>query len=413
MLFIAEGIYYFFKTVFCIKLLEILFGIKYGRKKWQLSFLAIGTSIFHSINVYITENDFSNSELLLIIIFTSAYAGYFLAGRIAEIIGLVWLYYVIVQLLEFFVITICSMGNLTNRIARLGVLIILHVVLYLGGKRGIRKHKKIHINVLILFIFDLIFSFLIVFFQRVYLEPITQYILNAWKIIGVYTLFLVGIFVLYEYGSYQLRKYKMIKEKNKMLEQNYHDILNIYKENARLFHDFYAHMNVIKKYLQENDKSKCISYVDNILKPGEELRKIAWTNCEIIDLILNLKRREAEEKGIVIHVESDRINRIEIPDIDLCAIFSNLIDNAIENCVPDKEIEIFIKKRNEMLLFSIKNPIVNAPVLQNKKLLTTKKDKMRHGIGIDSVQHSVDKHNGNFEYFIQNNYFEAIVTLPI
>ena len=108
------------------------------------------------------------------------------------------------------------------------------------------------------------------------------------------------------------------------------------------------------------------------------------------------------------------MKKIEIPDTDLCAIFSNLIDNAIENVIPDGEaIRIYIKKRNELLIFIIRNPITKNTLSNDVGLFTTKKDKLHHGIGLDSVKYSVNKNGGSFEYSIQDSWFEVIVTLPI
>lgn len=66
-----------------------------------------------------------------------------------------------------------------------------------------------------------------------------------------------------------------------------------------------------------------------------------------------------------------------------------------------------------MLILIISNPVNQSVLSENKELLTTKKDKMHHGIGLDSVKYSVEKNNGSFEYMVRDGSFEVIITLPI
>ena len=414
MALIIEGIYYFIKITIGFEILELLFERKPGRKKWILFITELIAGAFHIVNTAITMHTFSNNELVLFILFTALIAVYFYTERMIKVIGIIWFYYVAEQLLELFLITLCYAGNIINRKIQLIILCILLVIVYETVKKIIERYDKIYLNLIVLFFLDIAGSILIIFFQRVYLEPITNYILNAWKVFASYTIFLISVFAFYEYGKRESEKYKIIKEKNKMLEQNYHYIFTLYKENARLLHDFNAHISVIRKYLQENEIVKGISYINELIKPSEELHQYIWTNCEIIDLIINLKKQEAGRKGISIEIESDIFKVIEIPDTDLCAIFSNLIDNAIENVIPNGEaIRIYIKKRNELLIFIIRNPITKNTLSNDAGLFTTKKDKWHHGIGLDSVKYSINKNSGSFEYSIQDSWFEVIVTLPI
>lgn len=410
---IGEGVYYFFKVMIGFEILQLSFARKTTRKKWILLLVGIIVGVFHAVNVAITTHEFSNTEFFLIILLVALVAVRSYDEKAIKTIGNIWFYYVTEQMLELLLVTLFSIGNITNRGIQLLILSVLLFGAYWIIKKVIQRYDKIHFNLVMIFFIDIIGSILIVYFQRVYLEPIALYILKSWSIFCIYTAFLVGIFFLYEYGKRESLKYKVIKEKNEMLEKSYHNIYSMYKINARLFHDFNAHLYVIRKYLQENEMGKGIVYVDELIKPSEKSQQYVWTKCEIVDLIINFKLQEANEKGKMVEAESDIFEVINISDTDICAIFSNLIDNAIENCITRGPIKIYIKKRNEMLILIISNPIDQSILSRNVRLLTTKKDKIRHGIGLDSVKYSVKKNNGSFEYSVQDGRFEVIITLPI
>ena len=108
---------------------------------------------------------------------------------------------------------------------------------------------------------------------------------------------------------------------------------------------------------------------------------------------------------------------IEITDI--CSIFSNMIDNAIEAClkIKDSNIDKKIKLRgtlvNRFFVIKCKNTKVNNVNSKNNKLITDKKDLFLHGIGIDSIRSSVKKYNGNVEINLDKNSFTMIIYIPI
>lgn len=347
MLLIGEGAYYFLKVMIGFEILQLLFTSKNIKQRWIWLLAGIISGVFHAVNVAITKAEFSNNEYLLIILATAFVAVRSYDEKAIKIVGSIWFYYVMEQMFELLLITLLSVGNITNRGTQLLILSVLLLGVYWLIKRVIQKFSRFRFNFIIIFALNIIGSILIIYFQRVYLEPITLYILKSWGIFGIYTAFLVGIFALYEYRKSELQKYKMIKEKNEMLEKSYHNMYSVYKMNARLYHDFNAHLRVIREYLQENETRKGVAYVDALIEPNENTQRYVWTKCEIIDLIINLKLQEAKEKGKTIEVESDIFESINISDTDICAIFSNLIDNAIENCMDTGPIKIYVKKEKK------------------------------------------------------------------
>ena len=103
----------------------------------------------------------------------------------------------------------------------------------------------------------------------------------------------------------------------------------------------------------------------------------------------------AESKGIAFHTNIQIPEKIPISPTDICIIWGNILDNAIEACerLPkaNREIRLSIIWEKDSIICKIVNPNPNT---DNPMLKTTKKDKEHHGIGLDSVQKTLSKYHG-------------------
>ena len=105
----------------------------------------------------------------------------------------------------------------------------------------------------------------------------------------------------------------------------------------------------------------------------------------------------------------------EIEPTDLCVIFGNALDNAIEACQKidlstKKEINIQVKHFNHLICFNISNPVLTPPEINNNFITTTKSDHINHGMGLYSIKKSVEKYNGCLLIECTDNIFILTIT---
>jgi hypothetical protein len=207
---------------------------------------------------------------------------------------------------------------------------------------------------------------------------------------------------------------KMLQLKNDLLEQSYKDMQKLYVNNQYIFHDFKNHMILIKTYLDKKEYDKMSAYLNKIIEPIEKLSSYSHTGCEMLDLVLNIKRSEAEQKGIQYLVETDGRIHTNINENDLGNIFFNLLDNAIEACEKmenkDKWIRIAIKKKNQIHIMKIENSIEKPIVMKNGEYMTEKRDKEYHGIGMKSVESNVKQYGGKVNWSHTKDRFTVVIT---
>lgn len=207
---------------------------------------------------------------------------------------------------------------------------------------------------------------------------------------------------------------KMVRIKNELLEQSYKDIQKLYINNQYISHDFKNHMILLKNYLNKKEYDKASAYLDKIVEPMEKLHSYSHTGCEVLDLVLNIKRSEAEQKGIQYLVETDGKIHTNINENDLGNIFFNLLDNAIEACEKiekqDKWIRIAIKKKNKIYVMKVENSIEKPIIIKNGEFVTEKEDKEHHGIGMKSVESSVKQYGGKVNWSHTKDRFIVVIT---
>lgn len=201
------------------------------------------------------------------------------------------------------------------------------------------------------------------------------------------------------------------------LNQNYFDELSVKSKQLRsLRHDFKNHLGVLKGRLEQKNYEEAIRYLDSIIDYSQAAGEIIITNNPTISSILQAKKSECDRKGITFEfsVVFDKIYKIS--DMDLIIILGNILDNAISasvNVEPEnRKILLSICQADTFLVITCINDFTEKPVEINKQLMTTKKDKSIHGMGLMNVFEVCDKYGGEGTYTYDNRTFTIKILLP-
>lgn len=210
---------------------------------------------------------------------------------------------------------------------------------------------------------------------------------------------------------------EIVKENMDMQYQYYLTLIDSQDKVKKLYHDINNHIACIKN-ISEEQKNVDI-YVDEINRDLKSYKNVFDTGNMILDVILNEKKSICDKENIEFITDVKLLNCEFIDMIDICSIFSNILDNAIEAClkIEDKSINKFIKIRSaivkQFIVIKCKNSKINNVVLKNGKILTDKNDTFKHGIGLSSVKNSVEKYDGNVKIDIDEDYFSITIYIPL
>ena len=126
----------------------------------------------------------------------------------------------------------------------------------------------------------------------------------------------------------------------------------------------------------------------------------------------------AEKTNIQITCVADGKILDYIHVIDICTIFGNALDNAIEHVVmiPEKEkrlIHVSVSQKKNFVFIKVENYCENEIIKNEHQLIsTTKSDKQNHGFGLKSMIQTAQKYNGSVDFGVKNNWFELKILLP-
>ncbi|MBQ9613328.1 MAG: GHKL domain-containing protein [Lachnospiraceae bacterium] len=185
-------------------------------------------------------------------------------------------------------------------------------------------------------------------------------------------------------------------------------------------HDHLNQMQVAYGLLELNEYEELRKYMEPLVKLQLKTGKAMRTAKPAINALLMAKLQEAESCGVDLYIEvHSSLDKLAIPDWDLCRILSNLIDNAItaagagmsdgdklegdENAGAEGKarrqgrVDIEISEDKENYCFCIRNNGRRIPEQDREKIFrsgfTTKKDP-EHGMGLSIVKELLQKYSG-------------------
>lgn len=210
------------------------------------------------------------------------------------------------------------------------------------------------------------------------------------------------------------------EQKLNQVQQNYYEVLLEKEQATRDYrHDMVSHLVCLDDLINENNLDAAKEYIKRMNGRMDDIRNQSFdTGIQILDALLSYYLGQLSE-DVSLRIKGKCENTLSISEMDLCTIFSNLIQNAVEalcdNELEEKMFFVEINAGRDFLRVKIKNSMRAGKLHYDEKgdFLTTKKDKKNHGIGTSNVKEAVTKNNGKIKYDNDDRMFCVEVTLPI
>ena len=210
------------------------------------------------------------------------------------------------------------------------------------------------------------------------------------------------------------RENDLLLMKEEMEQQKYKELSAAVEKNRELVHDAKNHYLVIREYIRKGDYESLDGYVDGLQQDFARTDAWVYTGNPVLDLILGQKRMTAQSQGFSFKLQASPLSGLPFSDREICSLFGNLLDNAIEACrrvrKRDAEIRVKIEQQNQMLFIEIANSTDGIPERMDRGFRSRKKDPSRHGYGLKSVERIVADHDGVIDYHADERSFTVTIT---
>jgi len=227
------------------------------------------------------------------------------------------------------------------------------------------------------------------------------------------------IFYLFEQSIKEqtnLKEFALLKQKSE-LDLKHYKILKENYDNVKIIeHDIKKHIRLIDEFAKIGNNLEIVKYIEGINDDIQYFSLKPISKNKALDIVINEKMQIAQNKDIkfVFHIQN--VNMDFIQDIDICTIFSNILDNAIESCEKSENKEIILEiymVNCKFLTIELTNSCDIIPVIQDGELITCKENQNNHGFGMKSVIKTVKKYKGQVFYFYNDTELKFITNISI
>lgn len=206
-----------------------------------------------------------------------------------------------------------------------------------------------------------------------------------------------------------LRNIMEMQYKNYQLSRESIDVVN------QKYHDLKHQINLLRRQADTGKSREYLDQMEHEIKVYETQNK---TGNQILDAVLTNKSMVCQKREIELKVIMEGQSLSFMEDMDISALFGNMLDNAIESVSRQKEKEkrliwLYVSREKQFVRIRTENYCDEKIQFRNGMPVTTKKDKRLHGYGMKSICATVEKYGGSTVACQKDNWFELKILIPV
>ena len=188
-------------------------------------------------------------------------------------------------------------------------------------------------------------------------------------------------------------------------------------ETKAFRHDIKNNLALTQMMLEKGQTDEAKEHIADMLGNVSALSPKYVTGDEMLDLIVFMKADKMEEKNIRFTLDGVVDGGLNIKAMDMCSIFANALDNAIEaaSSCEDPFINFSIKRTDKFFILKITNSAkskVDIGKLMSSSGYTSKEDKDHHGFGLSNIRRAVENVSGLIKAESNDNSFTLSIMMP-
>ena len=259
--------------------------------------------------------------------------------------------------------------------------------------------------------------------SNIYYTPISYANLRVGKILSkglILTVFELIMYLLvfilfYVFSKTTMEKTKLT-ERNNILEiqKSYTESLQSYIEyTAKARHDFKHSVSVMSRLADEGNLSALKDYIAQYENSLTVTAPVRICKSDALNALFNHYRQQAIENDVDINWRIDLPDKSRILDVDLCSIFGNILENAIDGCCTVEEGKRYFNLASEIkgdCLYIVSTNNYGKPLEMDGETYSSTKHQGK-GIGLHSMKSITEVYDGIFDAGNNNGEFFVDIML--
>lgn len=207
--------------------------------------------------------------------------------------------------------------------------------------------------------------------------------------------------------------------KNKLELEYYNKMKASIAETRKMNHDISNMITVVKAMVNDNSDNntkRANAIIQDLTETLENNKIKKFCDNELVNIIMIKKYDTIKVNHIEFSSNLNVPNNIDIKNTDLCRLFTNIIDNAIESCVSSNEkskafIILSSQIKDDSFIVKCSNYCDHNIPDNLDNLQSTKQN--HKGIGIEILKNITESYSGYFTVSCEDNTFTTIALLKI
>ena len=224
---------------------------------------------------------------------------------------------------------------------------------------------------------------------------------------------------LFYYTVLEISDKHRMEERNRMLEvqeSQYQSQRSYLEATTRARHDFRQTIRTLKELSEQGEYEKLDEYLSAYIEsmPSNNIMKYCGNNA--VNALLNYYARVAAQSNIDLNLSVDLPEQLSVPDIDLCSMLGNIMENAMnaaKKAPAGKQwIDLVVTTQHQQqLLIVASNGMAGNLKMRNGEYLST--THRGSGIGLRSIRDIATRHGGIAEFSHTADEFHTDVMIPL
>ena len=169
----------------------------------------------------------------------------------------------------------------------------------------------------------------------------------------------------------------------------------------------------VERFVERGDRQGLATHIEATRTASATARR--WCEHSAVNMLLEIKSLKAEAAKVYLHADVAIPRDVALPSLDLCAVFSNMLDNAIDAASKEPEdgrwVSVAAGQRAGYMVIRTENGFSKHTEAKRRSVKTF--DIEGHGWGLRILSELAHRHNGELTTSFEDGVYVTQVALHV